>query len=124
MILERRKSGCLVYAGSCVAKVRAALTLLSLLVAFHAPVVMAASESGMDCCPGGMPGMCCPLSGSCSLRNCGTSEREAQPSAMGAFLAPVSFAVMMPAIARLAPAGEPSLPFPVASRVPDPPPRG
>gem|GEM_PF-4203201 len=105
-------------------KALAVLSLLSLLVAFHAPVVMAGSGTGMECCPGGMSGMCCPPSGSCSLRNCGTSEREAQPSAAGAFLVPVSFAVMMPAIASLAPACEASLPFPGASRVSDPPPRG
>jgi hypothetical protein len=105
-------------------KVPAVLLLLSLLAAFHAPLAAAASDIGMECCPGGMTGVCCPPSGSCSLQSCGASEREAQASSMSALIVPVSMTPMMPGIVSVAPAGAVSLLVFRASRVPDPPPRG
>jgi hypothetical protein len=106
-------------------KPAAVFLLLSLLAAFHAPLVEAASDDGMDCCAGGTEGMvCCPLSGSCSMRGCGADEREALLSTMGAFLLPESAAVMLPASSSLAAAMQACSPVSKASRIPDPPPRG
>jgi hypothetical protein len=105
-------------------KALAALTLLSLFAALHAPFVAAVSPTGMECCPDGMPGVCCPVSGSCSLRSCGASEREAQASTMSAFIVPLSVVAITTGISSLAPAGTESLLSSRASRVPDPPPRG
>ncbi len=102
----------------------AALLLLSLLVAFHAPLVAAASDSGMDCCAGGMTEMCCPLAGSCSMRSCGADEREALLSTMSVFLLPGPAAPMRQAPSSLAPPVEDSSPVSKASPVLDPPPRG
>ncbi len=101
----------------------AAFLLLSLLAAFHAPLV-AASETGMNCCAGGMSGMCCPLSGSCSMRSCRADEHEALLSAMGVFLLPAPAAVMRPAASSFDPAPEAFSPIREAFPVLDPPPRG
>jgi hypothetical protein len=101
----------------------AAFLLLSLLAAFHAPLVAAASDSGMDCCAGGMTGMCCPLPGSCSMRSCGADEREALLSAMGVFLLPGPASAMRPAPSLLAPAIEMRSPASYVITVLDPPPR-
>jgi len=106
-------------------KLPAALLLLSLVAAFHAPLVVAASDPGMDCCAGGTEGMvCCPLSGSCSMRSCGADEREALRASMSVFVLPGSAAPMRPAPASIAPAAEVSPPVSEAFRVLDPPPRG
>jgi hypothetical protein len=106
-------------------KPAAVFLLLSLLSAFHAPLAAAASDAGMDCCEGGTEGMvCCPLSGSCSMRSCGADEREALLSTMSAFLLPESTAVTRPAPSSLAPALQACSPVSKASRIPDPPPRG
>jgi hypothetical protein len=105
-------------------KALAALALLSLIAALHAPFIAASSETGMECCPGGTPGVCCPVSGSCSLRDCGPSEGEALAAMMSPFVVPESIAAILPVIASFAPS---EAAFPLssrASRVPDPPPRG
>jgi hypothetical protein len=101
----------------------AVLLLLSLVAAFHAPLVAAVSD-GMDCCSGGMTEMCCPLSGSCSMRSCGADEREALLSTMSVFLLPGPAAPMRQAPSSLAPPVEDSFPVSKASPVLDPPPRG
>ncbi len=103
-------------------KLAAALLLLSLSAAFHAPLVIAAE--GMDCCAGGMTEMCCPLAGSCSMRGCGSVEREALLSAMGAFLVPAPAATLPPASFSLATSLVKPSPLSQAPRVLDPPPRG
>ena len=105
-------------------KAVAVLSLLGLLVTLHAPLAVAASGAGMECCPGGVAMACCPLSGSCSLRSCGAPDRESQPVAIGAFLVPASFAAIVPAAASLVPAGDASERLSTPSRIPDPPPRG
>lgn len=106
-------------------KLPAALLLLSLLAAFHAPLVVAASDPGMDCCAGGTEGMvCCPLSGSCSMRSCGADEREALLSAMGVFLIPGPATVTRPAPSSVACTPEAFSPIREALPVLDPPPRG
>lgn len=105
-------------------KLPAAFLLLSLLAAFHAPLVAAASGPRMDCCAGAMVRMCCPLSGSCSMRSCRADEREALFSTMSVFLLPGAATPMQPAPAWLAPAGEASSPVSEAFPVLDPPPRG
>jgi hypothetical protein len=107
-----------------VMKVPAVVLLISLLAAFHAPLVAAAYHPGMDCCRGGMSGMCCPLSGSCSLRSCGADEREALLSALSVFVLPGPAAPMRPSPSSLAPAIEVHCPVSEASPVLDPPPRG
>jgi len=106
-------------------KVPAAVLLLSLLAAFHAPLVAAASDSGMDCCAGGTEGMvCCPLSGSCSMRSCGGDERDALLSTMSVFLIPGPATVTRPSFSSLALLVEVRSPVSEASPVLDPPPRG
>jgi hypothetical protein len=105
-------------------KTPAALLLFSLMAAFHAPLVAGASGGGMDCCEGGMSEMCCPASGSCSMRSCGGDEREALLTAMSVFLIPVTTAALRPAPSSLAPRVEAISPVSESSRVLDPPPRG
>jgi len=106
-------------------KVPAVFLLVSLLAAFHAPLVAAALATGMDCCAGGTEGMvCCPLSGSCSMRSCGADEREALLSTMSAFLLPGPAAAMRPSPSWLALPIEVRSPVSEASPVLDPPPRG
>ena len=102
----------------------AALLLLSLLAAFHAPLVAAVSDSGMDCCAGGMMGICCPRAGSCSMRRCGSDAREALLSTMGVFLVPGPAAPVEPARSALVLPARVASPVSKAFRVPDPPPRG
>jgi len=101
----------------------AVLLLLSLVAAFHAPLVAAVS-GGMDCCAGGMTEMCCPLAGSCSLRSCGGDEREALLSTMSVFLLPGPVAALLPSPSALAAPVEKPSPVTQALRVLDPPPRG
>jgi hypothetical protein len=107
-------------------KAPAVFLLLSLLAAFHAPLAGAASDPGMDCCADGTAGMmCCPISGSCSMRGCGTDEPEALLSTMSVFLLPAAAgAALRPAASSLAQSVEARSPVCRASRVPDPPPRG
>jgi hypothetical protein len=102
----------------------AALLLFSLVAAFHAPLVAAVSDSGMDCCAGGMTEMCCPLAGSCTMRSCGGDEREALLSTMSVFLVPGPGAALLPAPSSLATPVEESTRVSQALRVLDPPPRG
>jgi hypothetical protein len=106
-------------------RLAAAFLLVTLTAAFHAPLVEAPCDAGMDCCVGGAEGMvCCPLPASCSLRDCGADEREALLATMGAFLLPESAAVMGPAPSSLAAAMQDCSPVSRALRIPDPPPRG
>ncbi len=105
-------------------RLAAAFLLFSLLGAFHAPLVAAASDSGMDCCAGGMTEMCCPLAGACSMRSCGGDERQALLSTMSVFLIPGPAAALLPASSSLAASVEESSPVSQAPRVLDPPPRG
>jgi len=106
-------------------KLPAASLLLSLLAAFHAPLVAAASDPGMDCCAGGTEGMvCCPLPGSCSMRSCGADEREALLSTMSVFIIPGPATVTRPSLSSLALPVEVRSPVSEASPVLDPPPRG
>jgi hypothetical protein len=101
----------------------AVLLLLSMLAAFHAPLVAAVSD-GMDCCAGGMTEMCCPLAGACSMRSCGGDERQALVSTMSVFLIPGPAVPTRPTLSSLAPPVEKSSPVSQAPRVLDPPPRG
>ena len=112
------------YASCLSMRLAAAFLLLSLLAAFHAPLVAAVSDSGMDCCAGGMTEMCCPLAGACTMRSCGGNEREALLSTMGVFLIPGPAAALLPASSSLASPVEESSPVSRAPRILDPPPRG
>ncbi|HEY3123509.1 MAG TPA: hypothetical protein VGK70_05550 [Thermoanaerobaculia bacterium] len=102
----------------------AVFLLLSLLAVFHAPLVAATSDPGMDCCQGGMTGICCPLSGSCSMRSCGADEREALLSTMSVFLLPGPATATRPSLSSLTRPVEVRSPVSEASPVLDPPPRG
>jgi hypothetical protein len=101
----------------------AVLLLLSMLAAFHAPLVAAVSDR-MDCCAGGMTEMCCPLAGACSMRSCGGDERQALVSTMSVFLIPGPAAALLPGPSSHATPVEGSSPVSQALRVFDPPPRG
>lgn len=103
-------------------RVAAALLLLSLLAAFHAPLVAAVSGPRMDCCAGGMA-ECCPQPGSASMRTCRPDDQVAPLSTTGAFLVLALAAGMRPAFSPLAPAERAILPASEPLPVLDPPPR-
>jgi hypothetical protein len=102
-------------------RVSAAVLLFSLCTAFHAPLVVASRDSGMDCCAGGGMAVCCLVAGHCSLQS--PSSAAAGPASMTAFALPSAAGFERPVAAVFVRAIDSAR---VSSGIllpPDPPPR-
>ncbi len=110
------------YDGDRAMRAWAPFLLFSLCTAFHAPLVLASRDTGMDCCAGGGMAACCLLPGHCSLQSPSSSD-EAGPVPMTAFAIPPAPGFERPAAAAFARTVAPATVRSGILLPPDPPPR-
>lgn len=99
----------------------AVFLLFSLCLAFHAPLVRASQDAGMDCCAGGGVAACCLLAGHCSVQS--PSSDEAGSAPMTVFAIPAAADFERPLVAAFAGVVVPARIRPAILFPPDPPPR-
>ena len=72
------------------------LLLLLFVSSLYEPIVSAALNDPMACCPGGGAAMCCPIDGSCVLKSCQGEEGQARLASLAIFTIPASAATPTP----------------------------